>query len=319
MPNPLSPPPGPVLPALVAQADERARLRFLEFFAAQLRNPHTRRAYVRAATGFLDWCAAAGVPSLAAVRPLHVATWIEDRTRHLAAPTAKQQLAAVRHLFDWLVTGQIVPVNPAASVRGPSHVVKVGKTPVLDAGEARRLLDSIDTATPAGLRDRALIGLMVYSFARIGAALGMRVEDVYTQNRRLWIRLREKGGKRHEMPCHHNLEEYLIAYLDGAGLRDDPKGPLFRTVQRGTGRLGRNPLAQANAHAMVRRRVAAAGIETKAGNHSFRATGITAYLKNGGTLEKAAAMANHSSTRTTQLYDRRRDEMSLDEVEKIGI
>jgi len=78
---------------------------------------------------------------------------------------------------------------------------------------------------------------MVYSFVRIGAALGMTVEDVFTQNRRLWVRLREKGGKRHAMPCHHNLEEYLTAYLDGAGLRVDPKGPLFRTIGSGTGKI----------------------------------------------------------------------------------
>jgi len=170
-----------------------------------------------------------------------------------------------------------------------------------------------------GLRDRALIGLMIYSFARIGAALGMTVEDVFMQNRRLWVRLREKGGKRHAMPCHHNLEEYLTGYLDGAGPRGDPKGPLFRTIGRGTGQLTRTVLPQANAYAMIRRRASDAGIETKLGNHSLRATGITAYLKNGGTLEKAAAMANHASTRTTQLYDRRRDELSLDEVERIVI
>lgn len=167
--------------------------------------------------------------------------------------------------------------------------------------------------------DRALIGLMLYSFARIGAALGMTVEDVYTQNRRLWVRLREKGGKRHAMPCHHNLDEYLVAYLDGANLRGDLKGPLFRTIGRGTAKLTRTVLPQANAYAMIRRRASAAGIAIKLGNHSFRATGITAYLKNGGTLEKAAAMANHASTRTTQLYDRRRDEVSLDEVERIVI
>ena len=147
----------------------------------------------------------------------------------------------------------------------------------------------------------------------------MTVEDVFTQNRRLWERLREKGGKRHAMPCHHNLEEYLTGYLDGAGLRDDSKGPLFRTIGRGTGQLTRTVLPQANAYAMIRRRAAGAGIVTKLGNHSFRATGITAYFKNGGTLEKAAAMANHASTRTTQLYDRRRDELSLDEVERIVI
>jgi integrase len=126
---------------------------------------------------------------------------------------------------------------------------------------------------------------MVYSFTRVGAALGMSVEDVFTQNRRLWVRLREKGGKRHAMPCHHNLEEYLVAYLDGAGLRGDPKGPLFRTIGRGTGQLTRTVLPQQNAHAMIRRRAAAAGIATTLGNHSSRATGITAYLKNGGTLD----------------------------------
>jgi site-specific recombinase XerD len=307
------------MPALVIAAGDRAEIRFMEFFAANIRNPHTRRAYARAVKDFLAWCEDAGVTSISQVQPLHVAAWVELQTREHAAPTAKQRLAAVRHLFDWLVTGQVVPANPAASVRGPRHIVKSGKTPVLEPEEARALLDSIDVTTPAGLRDRALIALMVYSFARIGAALGMKVEDVFTQKRRLWVRLREKGGKQHEMPCHHNLETCLHAYIDGAGLADDAKGPLFRTIGRGTGKLTRTPLPQANAYAMIGRRAAAAGIETKLGNHSFRATGITAYLKNGGSLENAAAMANHASTRTTQLYDRRRDDISLDEVERVRI
>lgn len=308
-----------LLPSLMANSGDRTRVRFLEFFTAQIRNPHTRRAYARAAAEFFAWLESVGVSSLPQVQPIHVAAWIELQAKENSAPTVKQRLAAIRHLFDWLVIGHIVDVNPAASVRGPRHVVRSGKTPVLEPAEARRLLDSIDPSTPAGLRDRALIGLMVYSFARIGAALGMKVEDVYTQNRRLWVRLHEKGGKHHAMPCHHALEEILHAYLEGAGLDKDPKGPLFRTIGRGTGELTRTLLPQANAHAMIRRRAAAAGIKTPIGNHSFRATGITAYLKNGGTLEKAAAMANHASTRTTQLYDRRRDEMSLDEIERIAI
>jgi len=306
-------------PALVTAAGERAGIRFLEFFASAIRNPHTRRAYARAAGDFLSWCSVSGVPSITAVQPLHVAAWIELQTQTLSAPSVKQRLAAIRHLFDWLVTGQIVPHNPAASVRGPSHTTKKGKTPVLDATEARQLLDSIDVSTPAGLRDRALIALMVFSFARVGAALAMRVDDVYVQHRRLWVRLREKGGKRHEMPCHHTLEAYLHAYLDGTGIGGDPKGPLFRTIGRGTGQLSGTPLPQANAYAMVRRRALATGIGTRIGKHTFRATGITAYLKNGGTLENAAAMANHASTRTTQLYDRRHDDISLDEVERIRV
>ena len=307
------------VPAIVASAGEGAGLRFLEFFASTIRNPHTRRAYARAVSDFLTWCADAGVPSITAVQPLHVASWIELQTRERSAPTVKLSLAAIRHLFDWLVTGQVMPANPASSVRGPSHSVRKGKTPVLDPAEARALLDSIDVSTPIGLRDRALIGLMIYSFARIGAALAMRVEDVFVQNRRLWVRLREKGGKRHEMPCHHTLEVYFHAYLEQTGIAEDAKGPLFRTISRGTGRLSRTPLPQANAYLMVQRRTLAACIDTKISNHSFRATGITAYLKNGGTLEKAAAMANHASTRTTQLYDRRCDDISLDEVERIRV
>jgi site-specific recombinase XerD len=306
-------------PALIVAAGERTQLRFLEFFTASIRNPHTRRAYVQGTREFLGWCETAGVLSITAVQPMHVAAYVEQLTRDRSAPTAKQRLAAIRHLFDWLVVGQVIPTNPAASVRGPKHIVKKGKTPVLSPKEARKLLESIDLSTQAGLRDRALIGLMVYSFARIGAALAMKVEDVYVQNRRLWVRLHEKGGKRHEMPCHHNLESYLEAYLDDSGIRHDARGPLFRTIGRNTRLLTRTPLPQANAYAMIRRRAAAAGIKTRIGNHTFRATGITAYLKNGGTLEQAAAMANHASTRTTQLYDRRRDELTLDEVERIFI
>ena len=307
------------LPVIVTAAGERAQLRFLEFFAASIRNPNTRRAYAGAVSEFLTWCEGRGVTSIAAVQPLHVAAYIEALSRARSAPTAKLRLAAIRRLFDWLVIGQVMPTNPAASVRGPAHSVKRGKTPVLAPEEARALLDAIDISTPIGLRDQALIGLMVFSFARIGAALGMKVEDVYVQNRRLWVRLHEKGGKVHEMPCHHTLEEYLHAYIDGCGLASETKGALFRTIGRGRGVLTAASLPQANAYAMIRRRAAGAGIAITIGNHTFRATGITAYLKNGGQLETAAAMANHASTRTTQLYDRRSDQVSLDEIERVRI
>lgn len=307
------------LPALVAAADRNTQRRFLEFFAAAIRNAHTRRAYMRAAVDFLVWCEARQVRALIDIEPIHVAGWIEELGESLSAPSVKQKLAGIRHLFDWLVVGHIIQVNPAASVRGPSHSVRRGKTPILTPKEARALLDSIDISNDAGLRDRALIALMVYSFARVGAAMKMRVGDVYVQDRRLWVRLHEKGGKQHEMPCHHTLECYLHAYIDGCGLAADPKAPLFRTISRKTKRLSEDRLPADSAFQMVRRRAAAAGIKTAIGNHSFRATGITAYLKNGGTLEKAAAMANHSSTRATQLYDRRSDEVTLDEIERVLI
>jgi integrase/recombinase XerC len=116
-------------------------------------------------------------------------------------------------LFEWLVLGRNIPMNPAHVVRRPKHSVRRGKTSVLAPEEARLLRDSIDVSSPVGLRDRALIWLMVYSFARIGAAVGIRVEDVIVQRNRLWVRLHEKGGERHEMPCHHNLEDYFRATL----------------------------------------------------------------------------------------------------------
>ena len=309
----------PVLPALFTPTPDAAK-RYVEFFTANIRNPNTRRAYARAAARFAAWCRdEARIVELRDIEPVHVAAYVETLQRDLAAPSVKQQLAAVRMLFDWLVIGQVLAVNPASPVRGPKHSVKKGKTPVLTADETRALLDAIDTSSVVGLRDRALIGLMVYTFARVGAATLMKIEDVYIQGRRTWVRLHEKGGKRHEMPCHHNLEDYLTVYVAAAGLAAQPKGFLFRTTLGTTAQLSERPMSQSDAYRMIRRRAADAGILTKIGNHSFRATGITEYLRNGGKVEVAQQMANHESARTTGLYDRRDDQVSLDEVERIVI
>jgi len=306
------------LPALFLP-DAKASERFWEFFAANIRNKNTRRAYYKAACRFSDWCEGRGMFDLSTVKPIHVAAFIEGLQTTHSKPTVKQHLAALRMLFDWLVVGHTLNVNPAHAVRGPKHVVKKGKTPVLTADEARILLDSIDRSSVMGLRDRALIALMAYTFARVGAALAMKVEDYFIQGRRGWVRLHEKGGKRHEVPAHHNLDEYIEAYIKVAGLHGDPKGLLFRTVAGKTGRLTTRPLSQADAYRMIRRRARDAGIKTKIGNHTFRATGITAYLTNGGKLEIAQQIAAHESSRTTGLYDRREDDVNLDEVERIGI
>ncbi|MDA8305758.1 MAG: tyrosine-type recombinase/integrase [Deltaproteobacteria bacterium] len=309
---------GTVLPALYAP-DKKTAERVLEFFAAKIRNKNTRKAYARAAGDFAAWCEGRGVKDLALVRTLHVAAYIEELSKTVSAPSVKLKLAAIRMLFDHLVVSQVVAVNPAASVKGPKHVVKKGKTPVLSAAEASELLRAIDTSSLVGLRDRALIGTMVYTFARVGAVTRMRVEDVYLQGRRTWVRLHEKGGKRHETPCHHNLEEYLEAYIAGAGIATDGKGFLFRTAPGHAGELSSLPMAQQDVYRMIRRRAEDAGVRTKISCHSFRATGITEYLRNGGKLEVAQQMANHESARTTGLYDRRNDPISLDEVERILI
>jgi site-specific recombinase XerD len=313
------------LPAALAQVpplfapNSRAAKRFLEYFAANIRNANTRRAYVRAILSFADWCQAQNLTEIVDVEPVHVAAFVEQLGQRLAKPSVKQHLAALRMLFDWLVVGQVVAANPASPVRGPKYVVRKGKTAVLTAEAARTLLDPIPADTLVGLRDRALIASMVYTFARVGAVIRMRAEDVYVQGRRTWIRLHEKGGKRREMPCHHLLDTYINEYLDATQARVEPKSYLFRSTRGRGGELTANPLAQPDVYRMIRRRATAAGIKTKIGNHTFRATGITEYLRNGGRLEIAQQMANHESARTTGLYDRRDDQVSLDEVERILI
>ena len=306
-------------PAALFTPTPKAARRVLEFFTAQINNDHTRLAYLNATRRFAYWCEVRGITELAGVEPFHVAAFIKALQEKFSAPTVKQHLAALRMLFDWLVTGQVIEVNPAHTVRGPKHVVKKGKTPVLASDEARALLDSIDARALVGRRDRALIPVMVYSFAHINAVLEMKVWDYFVQGRRGWVRLHEKGGKQHEVPCHHNLEKYLDQYITAALIADDPDEPLFCTAAGKSGKLTRNAMWQQDAYRMIQRRAAAACIKTRIGCHTFRATGITSYLKNKGTLEAAQQIANHESPRTTKLYDRRQDEISLDEVEKISI
>ena len=256
------------VPALIADAGDQAVRRFLEFFAATIRNTNTRMAYYRTVVRFFAWCDHHQLGELAAIEPLHVAAYIEGLQRAYAKPSVKQHLAALRMLFDWLVTGGIVATNPAHAVRGPKHVVKRGKTPVLTGDEARALLDSIDTATVVGLRDRALISMMVFTFARVGAVVDMRVEDYYPEGKRWWVRLHEKGGKRHEMPAHHTLEAYLDAYLDAATLRDSGKSPLFRSAVWHSGTLTANAMHRVDAYRMIQRRAAAmvAGLKEDVGH-----------------------------------------------------
>lgn len=307
------------VPALVQRAGSKAAERFLEFFTATIRNKNTRAAYARAVRLFFGWLDERGLGELERLSPMIVGAYIEKITGEYSKPTVKQHLAAIRMLFDYLVLGGILPVNPAAVVRGPKHNAKRGKTPVLSAEEARQLLDSIETDTLIGLRDRALIGLMVFSFARVSAAVSMRVDDFFSQGKTWFFRLHEKGGKRNDVIAHHKAESYLDAYLDAAGIRSEGKSPLFRSIPRHSTELSAKPLSRTDALRMVYRRAKAAGLDTRVCNHTFRATGITNYLEQGGKLDVAQEMAGHESSRTTGLYDRREGKVTRTEVERISI
>ncbi|PWC26737.1 tyrosine-type recombinase/integrase [Teichococcus aestuarii] len=306
------------VPLLIMAEGERAASRYIEFFTAQVRNPNTRSAYIRAASVFFAWCEQHGLP-LTAIQPVHVATYIEQIGRERSAPTVKQHLAAIRMLFDWLVIGQVVPHNPAGAVRGPKHSISTGKTHMPSREEARSLLAAIDTTSLIGLRDRALIGMLLYTFARVSATTAMRVSDYYPVGKRWWVRLHEKGDKEHTIPAHHTLQNWLDAYLEAAAIAEDRKGLLFRSAAGRTGQLTANGMSQADAYRMIQRRAEAGGVATRIGCHSWRARGITAYLENGGLLEHAQQMAAHASARTTKLYDRRGQQITLDEVERITL
>jgi site-specific recombinase XerD len=312
----LAPRHSPALPAAIIDAGGHAQKRFVEFFTAQIRNANTRAAYYHACAQFLAWIHAVKL-DLASVEPVHVAAYIEQLGAVRSAPTVKQHLAALRHLFDYLVIGQIVSFNPAAAVRGPKHSVREGKTPILSADDARTLFAQFDPSVLSDVRDRALIGVMVYSFARVSAVVKLRVRDYTRQGVRAWFLLDEKGGKQHKVPAHHQAAEYVEDYLTLTGLSDQRDGPLFRSLSHRGKALSDRPLLRGNVFHMVRRRMLAAGLTGDFGCHSFRGTGITNFLENGGVLETAARIAGHASTKTTQLYDRRQQAVDQAEVERI--
>ncbi|MGO9261253.1 MAG: phage integrase N-terminal SAM-like domain-containing protein [Bryobacteraceae bacterium] len=219
--------------------------RFFGFFLANIRNESTRRAYYTAVCRFSEWCESRKLHDLGSVKPLHVAAYIEGLTEKVAKPTVKQHFAALRMLFDWLVVGHVLDINPAHAVRGPKHVVKKEHTPVLDRDEARAPLAAITISKT----------------------------------------VKEPNGREKELLDLVRLHDHALI------------GTMIYTSEAGQGSRDKN----------------------KIGNHSLRATGTTDYLKSDGTLEYAQVMANHSSPRTTKLYDRRADEVNLDEYQKVGI
>jgi integrase/recombinase XerD len=304
------------LPTVIVEAGDRAQHAYVEFFTARIPNRNTRIAYARACNAFLAELER-GEIALTDVRSHHVAIYIAHLSQRMSAPSVKQHLAAIRQLFDWMVVSQVVKANPAAAVRGPKHSSPEGKTPILSDEEMRVLFAQFDETKLADLRDRAMLSVMVYSFARASALTKLRVRDYYRQGSSAWFVLSEKGGKQNKVPAHHQAAEAVERYIAVAGIANERDAPLFRSiVGRGT-KLSERALSRENVFAMVRRRATAVGLPPEIGCHSFRGTGITNYLSHGGTLETAARIAGHVSTKTTQLYDRRDQAIKQAEIERI--
>jgi integrase/recombinase XerD len=281
-----------IIPAMVADAGDAACFVWEEFFSGEIRNPHTRRAYRHAVRRFLAWAAAEGF-GLRQITPGLVGRYLDQlRTgtppRPASIPTRKLHLAALRGFFDKLVLRHVVALNAAAAVRGERYQVVEGKTPEITVAQARSLLQAIRTGDAVGLRDRAVITIMIYTTARVGAVAKLRLRDLSHDGTQYTLRFDEKGGKAREIPVRHDLERFLIAYLDAAGLKDAPKdAPLFRTALRRAKTLTANAMTAGDMGRMVKRRMKDAGLPGRLSPHSFRVATITDLLNQGEPLDDA--------------------------------
>lgn len=306
------------VPTIIEKAGGNARFAWDEFFQAKIRNEHTRRAYRRAVVNLLRYCDLQGV-ELRQVTPAHVGSFIDSMG--LAVTSKKQALAGIRHFFDCMVTRHAIALNPALSVRGERYSVLEGKTPEISVKQARKLLQSIDTTDVVGLRDKAIVSVLVYTAARVGAVAKLRVKDFYDSGDQFCLHFDDKGGKSREIPVRHDLQGLLVEYLRWADLQlgSDANRPLFNTAARNTKRLTLRSMTAGDIGRMVKRRIVAAELPLRLSPHSFRVATITDLLEQGVPLEDVQNLAGHSDPRTTRLYDRRQKRITRNIVERISI
>ncbi|VTS08054.1 tyrosine-type recombinase/integrase [Tuwongella immobilis] len=293
-----------------------------DFFAGRIANSHTRKAYLRAARQFFAWCDTRGVPPKGVTAGL-IARYFNERG--WAVPTEKQHLAALRSLFDHLVAERLLDINPAASVRRARYSQDEGKTAEITTAEVRRLLSTIDTSNVLGLRDRAIIGVLNFTGARVGAIAALRLGDIRDDGSITTLHFREKNGKRRAVPVRPDLESWLRAYQHAADIDCDPRmnrdAPLFRCVQwdKSSRRLitNKSNMTPEYMRRMIKRRCKAANLSERITPHSFRVKTVTTLLQAGQPLEDVQYLVGHADPRTTRLYDRRKKRVTWDLVNSI--
>jgi site-specific recombinase XerD len=304
-------------PAIVERAGAAARLAWDEVFEAEIPNHGTRKAYRHAVRAFLAWCEGCGV-ELMNITPGMVGQYFGS---HPGSPaTKKKHLSAVRRLFDKLVIRHAVLFNPALSVRTERYQVIEGRTPEIAVEQAEKLLGSIDVSHVVGLRDRAVISVLIFTAARVGAVSKLRLKNFEHDGSQWTLRFEEKGGKSREIPVRHDLQGFLLAYRAAAGLETEPReSPLFRTAAGRTRMLTMNRMSAIDICRMVKRRLKDAGLPSRLSPHSFRVMTITDLLEHGSEIEEVQYLAGHADSRTTALYDRRKKRVTRNIVERISV
>jgi integrase/recombinase XerD len=300
-------------PAIVKAAGKSAEFAWEEFFQAEIANAHTRKNYMHAVRQFLAWVEERNL-ELRRISPGDVGEYLQ--CLELATPTKKLHLAALRRFFDRLVNRHVCVINPAATVKAERHRVVEGKTPDISPAQARALLRSIDVADPVGLRDRAVLAVLIYTAARVGAVAKLTMKNFVNDGSQYTLRFAEKGGKSREIPVRHDLEQFLFAYIQAANITE---GPLFRTANRNSKTLTVKTMTGIDICRMMKRRLKAAGLPGHFSPHSFRVTTVTDLLEQNVPLEDVQYLAGHADPRTTRIYDRRRRKVTRNIVERISI
>ena len=300
-------------PAIVKAAGRSAEFAWEEFFQGEIANAHTRKNYLHAVQKFLAWVEERGL-ELPRITPGDVGAYIQ--ALELAVPTKKLHLAALRRFFDRLVNRHACIINPAATVKAERYAVVEGKTPQIGPEQVRTLLKSIDVSNPVGLRDRAILAVLVYTAARVGAVAKLTLKSFKHDGSQYSLRFSEKGGKSREIPVRHDLEGFLLEYIEAAKITE---GRLFRTAYLKTKTFTKNAMTGIDICRMMKRRLKAAGLPGHFSPHSFRVTTVTDLLEQNVPLEDVQYLEGHSDPRTTRIYDRRRRKVTRNIVERISI
>ncbi|HTU44868.1 MAG TPA: tyrosine-type recombinase/integrase [Bryobacteraceae bacterium] len=308
------------LPDIIHRAGSNALFAAQEFFFGTLRNEHTQRAYLHAVKLFLAWAEKHGAGDLTQIAPWHVGRYFKSVAKTTSIATRNLRLSALRHFFDGLVTRHAIVLNPALSVRGERYSVLEGKTPEIPIPDARKLLNSVDTSHVVGLRDRAILAVLVYTGSRAGAVAKLKLGDFYHAGQQWMLHFEEKGGKSREIPVRQDLQAIIAAYLDAAGLGDAPKAmPLFQSALKKKRQLTGRAIHINDICRMMKRRLKDFGLPLLYSPHSFRVTTITDLLEQNVPREDVQHLAGHADPRTTNLYDRRERKVKKNIVDRISV
>jgi integrase/recombinase XerD len=312
----------PAYPGHRASVNDRLK----DLFFAQLPNENTRAAYASALRYFFHFCEANAV-MIEEASPRLIAAWL--KTAGKSPRTQRVYLAAVRRFYNELGLAGILKGNPATIVRLERLDIREGATSVFEPQELNAFFASQVRHSLLTLRNVALFRTLFHQVPRVSAVVNLRVGDYHARGNVYFLRLKEKRGKINSFPVHPRAREALDDWLSTSGLSGSPDAPLFPrfSVYRDTlfstpgpdGRPIFQPLNRRAVYRLIRRITANAGIQKKLGCHSFRATGITFFLKNGGSVEIAQRFAQHRDRSTTDLYDRRGDDILQDEIVRIDL